>query len=413
MKILVQKFGGTSVATAAARDRVVERVRAALAEGYNVVVVVSAMGRRGDPYATDTLLDLVRNIGGELNPREMDLLAACGETISGAVMAQTLRRAGIAALFLTGGEAGIITDETFTEARIVRVEREPILKELREGKVVVVAGFQGRTEDWEQTTLGRGGSDTTAAALGLALRAELVEIYTDVEGVKTADPRFVPEAQTMATISYDDLFQLATEGARVIHPRAVEMAMRGHIPLRIRSSFDPGPGTLVVGIPDGEFFNETQVRPVVGVTFVPARAWVTVQQPEGLDGLRLFGKLAAAKISVDMISLSQDRAAFIIDEDKAVLAREVLEGLGLAATASTGFAKVTVVGTGMRGRPGVMARVVNALTGQGIPIYHTADSYNTISCLVRQEDMEKALKSLHQEFGLGGQLRAEPEMERK
>ncbi|MCL4425135.1 MAG: aspartate kinase [Firmicutes bacterium] len=400
MKIIVQKFGGTSVATATARARVVERVLEALAGGYRVVVVVSAMGRRGDPYATDTLLDLVRGIGGGLNAREMDLLASCGETISGAIMAQTLRKEGLPAIFLTGGEAGIITDESFTEARIIRVDREPLLKELRQDRVVVVAGFQGRTEDWEQTTLGRGGSDTTAAALGLALRSEMVEIYTDVEGVKTADPRFVPEAQTMEQISYDELFQLATEGARVIHPRAVEMAMRGNIPMRIRSSFAPGPGTLVMGVPDGQLFSETQMRPVVGVTFVTERAWVVVRGAEGVDGLRVFGKLAEVRISVDMISLSQERAAFIIDADQAQRAKETLDNLAVPATVTTGFAKVTVVGTGMRGRPGVMARLVTALTQAGVRIFHTADSYNTISCLVRQEDMEKALKSLHQEFGL-------------
>ncbi|MEW5899373.1 MAG: aspartate kinase, partial [Bacillota bacterium] len=213
MRFIVQKFGGTSVATPELRERVAGKIIAAKEEGYTPVVVVSAIGRAGDPYATDTLINFARQAHRDLSAREMDLLMSCGEVISGVVMAAVLQKAGHPAVFLTGAQAGIVTDDSFNEARILKVKPENILKQAKEGKIVIVAGFQGVTEDGEITTLGRGGSDTTAAALGVALNAAYVDIYTDVEGIMTADPRIVDGAQALEKVTYDEICQLAHEGA--------------------------------------------------------------------------------------------------------------------------------------------------------------------------------------------------------
>lgn len=226
MRILVQKFGGTSVANPERRTQAAAKVAEAVGKGYSPVVVVSAIGRAGDPYATDTFLKMVSSIYSEVPKRELDLLMSCGEIISGAVMVSTLQSLGLEAVLLTGGQAGIITNNCFGDARIIRIEQEKILKHMEEGKVVVVTGFQGITEDGQITTLGRGGSDTTAAAIGVALNAEAIDIYTDVEGIMTADPRIVEDAKILDVVTYNEISHLAHQGAKVIHPRAVEIAMQ-------------------------------------------------------------------------------------------------------------------------------------------------------------------------------------------
>ena len=219
MKIIVQKFGGSSLTTQEQRMQAANKVIAAKKDGYASVVVVSAMGRTGDPYATDTLISLVKNTNKTINPRELDLLLNCGEIISAVVLCQLFNSLGYEATVLTGCQAGIITDNSFTEAKILKVKPDKIIKNLKENKIVIVTGFQGITEDGELTTLGRGGSDTTAAALGVALNAEFVEIFTDVDGIKTADPRIVKDAKTLEVVTYNEICQLAQQGAKVIHPR--------------------------------------------------------------------------------------------------------------------------------------------------------------------------------------------------
>ena len=221
MRIIVQKFGGTSVATPEIRDLVVKKVEKARLQGYNPVVVVSAMGRKGESYATDTLIDIARTANRNIASRELDQIMCCGEMISAVIMTSTLQAAGIDAIMMTGGQAGIITDNTFNNARILKVDPSRMTAFIKMGKVPVVCGFQGMTVDGEFTTLGRGGSDTTAAALGSALNAEMVEIYTDVDGIMTADPRIVRNAKILESISYGEVCQLAHQGAKVIHPRAV------------------------------------------------------------------------------------------------------------------------------------------------------------------------------------------------
>ena len=402
MRIIVQKFGGSSVATPELRQEAAERVTWAVREGFRPAVVVSAMGRVGDPYATDTLLSLP---GGPLPPRESDLLLACGELLSAAVMAATLRQQGLPARSLSGWQAGIVTDETFGDATILRVEPVAVIRCLEAGLVPVVAGFQGATEQGEITTLGRGGSDTTAAALGGALRAEVVEIYTDVDGVMTADPRIVPEARTLSVSTYDEVAQLAILGARVIHPRAVQIAMQRSVPLRIKATRGQGAGTLITYSHDAALQDWGAGRPqqaVTGITQIPRLCQVQVGlAPEDPRGVALFRALAEAGISVDLINVSPGQKCFCIDETAAGRAGTVLREMGLEPELRPGCAKVSVVGAGMRGRPGVMATVVEALARAGVPVLQSADSHVTISCLVPAAQMEAAVRALHQGFGLG------------
>ncbi len=246
MKIIVQKFGGTSVASPHTRELVVNKVKEAIGNGYSPVVVVSAMGRKGDPFATDTLINMLKSVNPSPEDHEMDLLMACGEIISSAVMAATLQEAGLKSKALTGGQAGMITDNEYGNAKIRKVEPDHLLQLIEQGIIPVICGFQGVTEDHKNiTTLGRGGSDTSAAAFGVALKADKVEIYTDVDGVMTADPRVVKDAKIIKQISYDEIREMAHQGAKVIHPRAVEIVMRYGVPMVVKSTFSDAQGTLI------------------------------------------------------------------------------------------------------------------------------------------------------------------------
>ncbi|GFN23823.1 aspartate kinase [Thermanaeromonas sp. C210] len=399
MRVLVQKFGGSSVAKAEDRQRVVQQVLKARQAGYSVVVVVSAMGRRGAPYATDTLLDLIA--GQEVGEREKDLLLSCGEIISGVVLVGALKEAGLPAVCLTGAQAGIITDGHFGDARIIRVEPQRVRRELEAGRVVVVAGFQGVSAEGEITTLGRGGSDTTAAALGVALEAEAVEIFTDVDGLKTADPHIVEDAKTLRTVTYNELCQLAYEGARVIHPRAVEIAREKNIPLRIRSTFNDDPGTLVVA--SQAVFGGTRIggdRLITGITNVGGLTQLRVKLTGEKKARDLFCHLASEGISVDFINLFPDEAIFTVSNKVAERALASLREQGFDVEVRPNCAKVAAVGAGMRGVPGVMAAIVTALAQEEVAILQSADSYTSIWCLVDEAHMEKAVRALHRQFKL-------------
>ncbi len=406
MKFLVLKFGGTSLVSPELREKVAGKIIAAKAEGYSPVVVVSAIGRQGDPYATDTLLNLVKQGKQELSGRDLDILISCGEIISGVIMTATLQNMGCPAVFLTGAQAGIITDNKYSDARILQVQPQNITKYTQEGYVVVVAGFQGVAVDGETTTLGRGGSDTTAAALGVALNAVYIDIYTDVEGIMTADPRIVTEARTLEVITYDEICHLAHEGAKVIHPRAVEIAMQKGIPLRVRSTFSDAPGTLVTssGEVNKGFIDITRDRVITGITYKSGVAQIRVNTGSNNEDFKqqghMFRTLAQAGVSIDFINILPTVVLFTVQDAMIEKAVRVLETAGYVVEVITGCAKVSAVGAGMFEVPGVIADIVEAITKDDIQILQCNDSHTTVWVLVKREEMENAVRALHRQFKL-------------
>lgn len=411
MKVLVQKFGGTSVATSAQRQVAVRIVERAIQEGQSVVVVVSAMGRRGDPYATDTLLGLLA-ADLPVTPAERDRLQAVGELISAVVMAGELRRVGLDPVVLSGAEAGIVTDDRHGEARILCVDPGPLLTHLEAAQVPVVTGFQGATAAGAVTTLGRGGSDTTAAALGAALGAERVEIYTDVPGVMTADPRQVPTAQVVAAADYEEVFQLASLGAKVVHPRAIALAQQTGTPLHVRQLSEDSQTATRIGRPTPApdlWQNRRPDASVVGVSVMPDLMHLRIHGP-GLtaDSIRaVFSRLAACGVSVDMINVFPEQLAIAIREQDWPTAGAALADLPVAVTRQSATAKVSIVGTAIHGLPGVMSLVVETLVGADVPILATSDSHQSISCLVPAAQATSAAQALHRVFGLGADRQQE------
>ena len=405
MRILVQKFGGTSVSTAENRRLATEKISRAIKDGFRPVVVVSAMGRNGQPYATDTLIGVARDPSTLLSRRELDLMMGCGEIISAVVMASTLQDAGIEAVVLTGGQAGILTDNQYGNARILKIDPSRIRQELAAGKIPVVCGFQGVTEQGDLTTLGRGGSDTTASALGAALQAETIEIYTDVDGIMTADPRLVPHAHILERISYAEVSQLAHQGAKVIHPRAVEFAMQKNIPLIVKSTFSDAPGTLITTTAQVEETCDTSVsdRIATGVTYVKNIAQVTVALEAGKATAAssvIFKLLAKNGINVDLINILPHQVLFTVQNEDAAETQQRLTETGYRLTTLGNCAKVSVVGGGMGDVPGVMASFVEALVSKEIPLLQTVDSQTSISALIDGQYMEIAVSALHSQFGL-------------
>lgn len=413
MRIIVQKFGGALLATPPGRLQVAELVTATRRRGSRVVAVVSAPGREGDPYATDTLMGLMREVGSQVDPRTLDLLLSTGEVISTALLAHTLVRAGCPAIALTGAQAGIVTTDEFNDARILSIDPARTRAHLERDEVVVVAGFQGVTPDGEITTLGRGGSDTTAVAIGAALGAEVVEIYKDVEGIMTADPKLVPSARPIRWITYDEVSQMAALGARVLHPRAADIGREHNVRLVIKRMGSLNGGTVIVkgqelGVPiiDGQ--------PVIALAHLPDVVQLKIPRRPGEDLSRPMGALAALAehgISIDLINLLPEVLAFTVKEEAVSQAANLLSKLGYQVQTSGPCAKVSIIGAGMRGRPGVMARVVKALHTAGAEILQTADSHTTISCLVRREQLQRALSALHDEFGLGVDVVSQRESE--
>ncbi|KRE83137.1 aspartate kinase [Paenibacillus sp. Soil766] len=403
MRILVQKFGGTSLSTAQAREHVIGHIQDALIQHYKLVVVVSAMGRKGDPYATDTLLDLVRKNGEGLPARELDMLMGCGELISAVLLCSLLNNTGIQSTVLTGGQAGLITNENHGNAQIVAMKPNRILELLEHDQVVIVTGFQGKTSHDELTTLGRGGSDTSATALGAALKAEIVDIFTDVNGILTADPRIVEDAKPLQRVSFSEICNMAHNGAKVIHPRAVEVAMQANIPIRVRSTFTKEEGTLVTASDNmSTDINNVKDRFVTGIAHFTN---ITQIQVAAVDGefdlqLRVFKTMAQHQISVDFINVNPSGVVYTVFDHEAERAVHLLKAQGYEPKFTSGCAKVSVIGGGMNGVPGIMAHIVEALTVEDIRILQSADSNTTIWVLVQGVDMIKSVRALHRKFNL-------------
>jgi len=402
MAIVVQKYGGSSVADADKIKNVARRAVSAKEKGNDVVVVVSAMGK-----TTDNLIKLANQITEQPDERELDVLLSTGELISSTLMAMALKSMGYEAISLSGAQAGIQTDKIFSRARILGVEAKRMIQELNSGKIVIVAGFQGITSEMDVTTLGRGGSDTTAVALAIALKANICEIYTDVKGVYTADPRIVHEARQLKDIGYEEMLEMATYGAKVMHSRAVELGWIYGMPIMVASSFTDDPGTLIHGGVAMEARNK-----VSGIVHDLNVAKVTVLGVPDKPGIAsaLFDSLANENISVDTIvqNASVNRVTDLTftvaksDLDKAMRVIEPvaksIDAKGCVANAKLG--KISIVGTGMQNTPGYAARMFRALYEKGINIELITTSEIRITCIIDESRVEDAIRALHQTFEL-------------
>jgi aspartate kinase len=400
-RIIIQKFGGSSLVTGEQRRLVAKKLMKAKNEGYHVVAVFSAAGRYPDPYATDTLANLLAGECPEENLKDKDLIMSCGENLSCVAMASLLRSMGEKAVTLTGFGAGIITDNHFGEARVCAVDRKLLLSLLMEGNILCVTGFQGITDDGEITTLGRGGSDTTATVLGAVLGAEAVDIYTDVDGVMTIDPRVYPESRIVRQLSYQEMGEMANEGAKVLHSRSVDLSQEYDIPLRVRGTFSEDIGTIVSSkIP--ERAREKMITGLIHRTgIVEFILDLKVFQSKSEIRRALFERLAREKISLDLINVCYDSLYFIVAADDVSRAAATLASLSVPHERIENLAKISCVGIGMKGTPGVMARICKTLSDAGIVIYRSLDSFINISCLISESDLVPAIEALHRQFRLG------------
>ena len=403
MGIIVQKFGGTSVADPQKIHNVAKAVIREKENGNDVVVVVSAMG-----HTTDHLIKLAKEVTNTPDSREMDMLLSTGEQVSIALLAMAIQSQGYKAVSMNGQQVGIVTECIHTKARIVDIKTEKLQKKLSEGNIIVVAGFQGVTPDGEITTLGRGGSDTSAVAIAAALKADRCDIYTDVEGVYATDPRIVPNIQRTDIISYEEMLELARVGANVLHPRSVETAKQFNVPLRVRSSFKlDNLGTLIIGVENMEIY-----KPVAGVAADSSQVRILLSNLPDIPGTaaKLFGALAKNNISVDMIIQSlanngTNSIAFTINEDDLDEAMQTLKSEKDTVQAAEilidkDIAKVSIVGAGMVDRPGIAADMFRALAEKDINIKMISTSEIKISCLVDKLNANEAIKALCKEFGL-------------
>lgn len=403
MSILVQKYGGTSVGSPERLKNVAKRAIKAKQQYTDVVVVVSAMGD-----TTDDLIQLSKQITNKPNPREYDALISTGENISAALLAMAVHAEGHKAISLTGAQAGIYTESTYSRAKILDVDTTRIQKELRDGNIVIITGFQGINDFDDITTIGRGGSDTSAVVLAVALNAPVCEIYTDVDGVYTTDPRRISNAQKIKEISYPEMLELASLGAKVLHPRSVEIAQENNVVIHVRSSFSDVEGTQV------KEANQMEIaRPVTGVTVNEDEALISILDVADEPGIagKIFSRLAEVNINVDMIIQSfQENGlnciTFTVNQDDLAQAKELTEAftktLGKCRGVQTepNIAKISIVGVGMISKPGIAARMFSALGTNDINIKLISTSEIKISCVIDQKNAQKALELLHAEFQL-------------
>jgi len=402
MALIVQKYGGTSVADAERIKNVARRIAQAKDGGGQVVVVVSAMGD-----TTDELIKLAYQVSDHPGDRELDVLLSTGEIVSSTLLAMVLMDMGYGAISLSGAQAGIWTDSAYRRARILKVESKRVVKELEKGNIVIVAGFQGLSDKMDVTTLGRGGSDTTAVALAASLEAEVCQIYTDVEGVYTADPRLVPGAHKLSEISYEEMLELASYGAGVMHPRAVELGELFNIPILVASSFNQSPGTLIHGGVSMEVRNK--VRGVAHDLDVAKITVVGVPDRPGIAAA-IFEPLTKEGISVDTIVQNASienitDLTFTVAKSQSSKAMEVVEPIARSIGArecvsDSKLGKVSIIGTGMQNAPGFAARMFSALSEKGINIQLITTSEIRITCIIDEARVKDAVRALHRAFEL-------------
>ncbi len=407
MPIVVQKYGGTSVADADRILAVADRIARYREQGNDVVAVVSAMG-----HTTDELLALAERVTPVPEPRELDMLLTAGERIAMALLAIAINARGCRAASYTGSQAGIITDTQHGRAKIVEIRPKRIQESLEAGNVVILAGFQGLSTNYDITTLGRGGSDTTAVAMAAALGAEVCEIYTDVDGIFTADPRLEPRARKIDHISYEEMLELAAAGAKVLQLRSVEYARRTNVKVHVRSSFGDAQGTWIVEEDDAGM-EQALIR---GVALDDTEAKVTLDEVPDRPGVaaEIFKAVAAEGINVDMIvqNVSHDGRtdlSFTLARSDLPRLEVVLNGIveqigAVRYSADAGIAKLSLVGAGMKSHPGVAADMFDALAAEGINIEMISTSSIRVSCVIRAADAERAVQVVHRRFGLGGEV---------
>jgi len=405
MAVLVQKYGGTSVGDAEKIRHVAGRIAAARRAGNSIAVVVSAMGD-----TTDRLIELAESVSGAPDPRELDVLLSTGELVSCTLVTMALREIGEEAVSMSGAQAGIRTDTAHGSASIVEFDAERVQQALDAGRIVIVAGFQGVTHEMDVTTLGRGGSDTTAVALAAALGAERCGVYTDVDGIYTADPRIVPDARKLSEIGYEEMLELASYGAKM-HPRSIELAAWYNTPVLVASSARDVPGTLIHEIPEGEGMEVA--NKVRGVTYERGVARITLRAVPDRPGIAaaVFEPLAESNISVDTIvqNASAERLtdlSFTVDRSDLREALAVTEGVAGVIGAGEcvshdNLGQVSIVGTGMQNAPGVAAVMFSALAEAGVNIEMITTSQIRITCVVDEEQVNDAVRTLHDAFELG------------
>ena len=401
-RLIVQKYGGTSVADTNRIKEVAKRVIQYRKKGYKMVVVVSALGD-----TTDELISLAHKITDSPSEREMDMLISTGEQVSVALLAMAIQRLGCEAISFTGAQVGIITDTSHTSARILKINTNRIESELNNGKIVIVAGFQGVSMTQDITTLGRGGSNLTAVALAKALGAQVCEMYTDVEGIYTADPRVVPEARKLSRISYEEMLELASSGAQVLQARSVELAKKFNVRIHVRSSFSEEEGTII-----SKEVKTMEEVVVSGVTVNKDEAKITICDVPDKPGIaaRIFKRLAESNINIDMIIQNVSRTGYT-DISFTVLKGDLNKTLKIAKRAAVkigagdvtyndNIAKVSVVGIGMRSHSGIAAKMFSALSRKKINIEMISTSEIKISCVIGKKHATKAVRAIHKEFGL-------------
>ena len=402
-QLIVQKYGGSSVADPEKIKSVARRVAASAADGHRLVVVVSAMGK-----TTDSLVALASAITAAPDPREMDMLLATGEQVTIGLLAMALTELGRPASSFTGPQVGLVTDAVHTKARIRRITGERIMAALEAGRIAVVAGFQGTTESGDITTLGRGGSDLTGVALAAALKADVCEIFTDVDGVYTADPNVVPDARKLPRVSYDEMLEMASLGSKVLQARSVEFAKKFSVPVHVRSTFKPDPGTLVTR-------EEASMEDVVvtGISHDRAQAKLSILRVPDRPGIaaRVFGALGDRNIIVDMIvqNISRDGLtdiSFTVARADRPRAEDALTSIGNeigaeGVLADDRVAKVSIVGVGMRSHAGVASRMFETLSRENVNIQMISTSEIAVSCVIDDKYTELAVRSLHDAFELG------------
>jgi aspartate kinase len=405
--IIVQKYGGTSVANIARIQNVAKRVVETKRSGYDVVVIVSALG-----HTTDKLIDLALEITTNPPDRELDMLISTGEQVSSALLAMAIDRLGVEAISFTGAQVGIITDNSFTKARIIDINAKRIGEELKKGKVVIVAGFQGVNIKQDITTLGRGGSNLTAVALAKVIDARMCEMYTDVEGVFTADPRIVKNARKINKLSYEEMFELASLGAQILQPRSIEFAMKFGVPIHVRSSFSKNSGTII-----SKEVKTMEHIVVSGVALNKDEAKVTICDVPDKPGIaaKIFKHLAKENINVDMIIQNVSRTgstdlSFTVpagDLNRTIKVSDYISGKVGAGdvTVDKDIAKVSIVGIGMRSHSGVAANMFEALADKKINIEMISTSEIKISCVVKKSHGEAAVRAIHDKFKLGKAVR--------